>query len=73
MGSSHRAVAIVEYSLMGAAAISAMYGNGQPATGQPIAIQYTVVGVWLALYAGLMLAVDRRWRRFAAEKAQDAR
>lgn len=69
MGSSHRVVAIVEYSLMGAAAISAMYGNGQPATGQPIAIQHTVVGVWLVLYVGLMLAVDHRWRHFVSEKA----
>lgn len=68
MGVSHRAVAIAEYMLMGAAAVSAMYGNGRPAAGQPIGIQYAVVGIWIVLYIGLMLAVDRRWSRFVAEK-----
>lgn len=70
MGATHRMAAIAEYVLMSLAAASAIYGNGQPATGQSIIIQYSVLCVWALLYVGLMLVIDLSWRSFTAAKAR---
>jgi UDP-N-acetylmuramyl pentapeptide phosphotransferase/UDP-N-acetylglucosamine-1-phosphate transferase len=62
MGWSHRRLALVEYALMAGAGMSALLMLGLP----PM-LQRTALGSWLIIYFVLMVIVDRRWKRFAAD------
>lgn len=58
MGWSHRKVAVVEYVLMFAAGVSAIWveRNGNA--------PWILFAAWACVYAAIMLAVDLRWRAF---------
>lgn len=58
MGWGHRNVALMEYALMFTAGVSALWAahmDGLP---------WLVFMGWAGIYAGLMLAIDMRWRAF---------
>lgn len=57
MGWGHRNTAIVEYLLMFAAGVSALIGIGLDAKAQG-----NLLAWWGAIYLGLSMWVDRRWR-----------
>ena len=59
MGWGHRSTALAEYALMAAVAGSALAGR----SAAPV-LQALLLAGWCAVYLGLMVAVDRRWRRF---------
>ena len=64
MGWGHRNTAIVEYVLMLSAGVSALWGIGLDAKDQG-----SLLAWWSAIYLGLTMWVDRRWREYqAAEK-----
>ena len=56
MGWSHRKLALVEYVLMATCSGSALALLHAGAV-----VQATGLSVWIAIYAGLMLFIDRRW------------
>lgn len=62
MGWSHRRLALVEYALMAACSVSglAMLQVG-------FAFQVLGLLVWAAIYAVLMLLIDRRWSKIQAD------
>jgi UDP-GlcNAc:undecaprenyl-phosphate/decaprenyl-phosphate GlcNAc-1-phosphate transferase len=63
IGLGHRNTAIVEYVLMLLAGASALWGTGLDVQGQGILLAW-----WGAIYLGLAMWVDRRWRRHEAMK-----
>lgn len=67
MGWSHRRLALVEYAVMSASGISAL---GLLHAG----VVFQVLGllVWLAIYAGSMLLIDRSWANSAANRGDPA-
>ena len=67
MGWSHRRLALFEYVLMAACGISALtlLSAGQP-------FQVLGLSAWVAIYAGLMLFIDRCWARSAASRGDRA-
>lgn len=66
MGWSHRKLALVEYGLMLAVSLSALF-----------MLQYSwpiiLLGGWLLLYAALMLWIDRRWDQSQQAKSGQAK
>ena len=68
MGWGHRNTAIVEYVLMLLAGASALWGIGLDISGQG-----NLLAWWAAIYLGLTMWIDRRWRQHEAkEKSADA-
>jgi UDP-GlcNAc:undecaprenyl-phosphate/decaprenyl-phosphate GlcNAc-1-phosphate transferase len=63
LGWGHRNTAIVEYALMLLAGVSALWG-----TGLDVQRQGNLLAWWGAIYLGLAMWVDRRWRRHEAMK-----
>jgi UDP-N-acetylmuramyl pentapeptide phosphotransferase/UDP-N-acetylglucosamine-1-phosphate transferase len=63
MGWGHRNTAIVEYVLMLLAGGSALWGTGLDVQGQG-----NMLAWWGAIYLGLTMWVDRRWRQYEAMK-----
>jgi UDP-N-acetylmuramyl pentapeptide phosphotransferase/UDP-N-acetylglucosamine-1-phosphate transferase len=67
MGWSHRRLALAEYALMAACGISAL-GMLRAGAG----LQIAGLCLWLAVYAGLMLSIDRRWMSGATQRGDRA-
>ncbi|MEO8330922.1 MAG: glycosyltransferase family 4 protein [Gallionella sp.] len=63
MGWGHRNTAIVEYLLMFLAGASALWGISLDIQGQG-----NLLAWWGAIYLGLTMWVDRRWRRYQAAR-----
>ena len=63
MGWGHRNTAIAEYLLMLLAGMSALWGKGLDIQGQA-----NLLAWWGAIYLGLMMWIDRRWRQHEAIK-----
>lgn len=63
MGWGHRNTAIVEYVLMFMAGISALWGIHLEAQGQG-----NLLAWWGAVYLGLSMWIDRRWRQYQETK-----
>jgi UDP-GlcNAc:undecaprenyl-phosphate/decaprenyl-phosphate GlcNAc-1-phosphate transferase len=63
MSWGHRKTAIVEYVLMLLAGVSALWGTGLDVQGQA-----NLLAWWGAIYLGLTMWVDRRWRQYEAMK-----
>jgi UDP-N-acetylmuramyl pentapeptide phosphotransferase/UDP-N-acetylglucosamine-1-phosphate transferase len=63
MGYGHRNTAWLEYLLMFAAGVSAVW-----ALGGPPGLPWRLFLVWIALYAALMLALEWRWKIFQREQ-----
>lgn len=63
MGWSHRRLALVEYALMAACGISALI-----MLHESLAFQVVGLSAWLAIYAGLMLFIDRCWANSGASR-----
>jgi UDP-GlcNAc:undecaprenyl-phosphate/decaprenyl-phosphate GlcNAc-1-phosphate transferase len=63
MGWGHRNTALVEYALMLLAGVSALWGTGLDVQGQG-----NLLAWWGAIYLGLAMWVDRRWRQHEAMK-----
>lgn len=57
LGHGHRNTALLEYALMLAVGISALWGATQSAM-----IQTLLLAVWVMIYLALARAIDRRWR-----------
>lgn len=67
MGWGHRNTAIVEYGLMLLVGTSALWGMGLDAQGQG-----NLLAWWGAVYLGLSMLIDRRWRQYEAAKEKIA-
>ncbi len=67
MGWGHRNTAIVEYLLMFLVGASALWGTGLDVQGQ-----VNLLSWWGAIYLGLSMWTDRRWRLYEASKANVA-
>lgn len=67
MGWGHRNTAIAEYMLMLLAGATALWGTGLDAQQQG-----NLLACWGAVYLGLAIWIDRRWRRHAAMKSSVA-
>jgi len=63
MGWGHRKTAIVEYQLMFLAGATALWGIGFDVQGQG-----NLLAWWGAIYMGMMMWVDRRWKKFQETK-----
>lgn len=63
MGWGHRNTAIIEYVLMFLAGLSALWGASLNVQGQ-----CNLLAWWGAIYLGLSMWVDRRWRQYRASK-----
>jgi UDP-N-acetylmuramyl pentapeptide phosphotransferase/UDP-N-acetylglucosamine-1-phosphate transferase len=61
MGWGHRNTAIAEYALMLVAGISALWGKGLDIQGQA-----NLLAWWGAIYLGLSMWIDRRWKQHEA-------
>ncbi len=59
MGWGHRNTALAEYALMLLAGVSALLGIGLDAGGQ-----VGLLACWAAIYLGLSIWIDRRWRLY---------
>ena len=57
LGHGHRNTALLEYALMIAAGLSALWGALQSAMTQAL-----LLGAWVLIYLALARAIDRRWR-----------
>jgi UDP-GlcNAc:undecaprenyl-phosphate GlcNAc-1-phosphate transferase len=66
MGWGHRNTAIIEYALMLLAGVSALWGTDLDVKGQA-----NLLAWWGAVYLGLTMWIDRRWRQHEAEKITD--
>ena len=62
MGWSHRKLALAEYALMAATAVSALVLRNA----HSIAVSAMLL-IWAGLYAAIAIAIDRRWVRFCAK------
>jgi UDP-GlcNAc:undecaprenyl-phosphate GlcNAc-1-phosphate transferase len=58
LGWGHRNTALVEYALMFVSGLSALWGIGLDPQGQ-----WNLLAWWAAVYLGLSMWVDRRWKR----------
>ncbi len=67
MGWSHRRLALFEYVLMVACGISALI-----LLSAGLQLQVLGLSAWVAIYAGLMLFIDRRWASSAASRGDQA-
>lgn len=67
MGWGHRNTAIVEYVLMLLVGVSALIGIGLDASGQGNMLSW-----WGAIYLGVSMWIDRRWRQHCASGEVDA-
>jgi UDP-GlcNAc:undecaprenyl-phosphate GlcNAc-1-phosphate transferase len=67
MGWGHSTTAIAEYVLMFFAGVSALWGAGLDVQGQG-----NLLAWWGAIYFGLSMWVDRRWRQHEAAKENSA-
>lgn len=67
MGWGHRKTAVVEYVLMFFAGVSALWGIGLDVQGQG-----NLLAWWGAIYLGLSMWVDRRWRQHKESKDNTA-
>ena len=67
MGLGHRNTAIAEYALMLLTGASALWGIGLDAQSQG-----NLLAFWSAVYMGLAMWIDRRWRRYEAMKRSAA-
>ena len=67
MGWGHRTTALTEYMLMFFAGVSALWGAGLDVQGQG-----NLLAWWGAIYLGLSMWVDRRWRQYEAAKENSA-
>lgn len=69
MGWGHRNTAIAEYVLMVLAGVSALLGLGMDAAGQG-----NMLAFWGAIYLGLSMWVDKRWRlhQKTSQESRDA-
>jgi UDP-N-acetylmuramyl pentapeptide phosphotransferase/UDP-N-acetylglucosamine-1-phosphate transferase len=63
MGMGHRNTALVEYMLMLLVGVSALWGTSLEAQGQ-----WNLLAWWGAIYLGLTMLIDRRWRQYEAMK-----
>lgn len=63
MGAGHKRTCLVEYILMAACGCSAVGGLILPEN-----LIFLLLMSWLIIYAGIMMAIDRRWRTFFDEK-----
>ena len=63
MGWGHRKTAVVEYVLMFFAGISALWGIGLDVQGQG-----NLLAWWGAIFLGMSMWVDRRWRQYEAKR-----
>lgn len=61
LGWGHRNVAMIEYALMLAVGVSALWALGQ-------ALPWTLLLTWSGIYAGLMWALDTRWNNTKREQ-----
>jgi UDP-N-acetylmuramyl pentapeptide phosphotransferase/UDP-N-acetylglucosamine-1-phosphate transferase len=59
MGVSHRDVALIEYGIMLAVGVSALY-----ALGRSTELVAEICLVWAAIYTAIFLLIDRQWRQF---------
>lgn len=57
MGWGHRNTALTEYALMLLVGVSALWGIGMDVQGQAYLLAW-----WCAIYLGLLVWIDRRWR-----------
>lgn len=57
MGWGHRKLAMVEYALMASVAVSALQYREQT-------FPWLLLLIWAAVYAGIMVVLDRTWRQF---------
>jgi hypothetical protein len=67
MGWGHRNTAIAEYLLMFLAGAFALWGITLDLQGQG-----NLLAWWGAIYLGLTMWIDRRWKRFQAENRDAA-
>lgn len=67
MGWGHRNTAIIEYVLMFLSGSSALWGISMDAQGQG-----NLLAWWAAIYLGLSMWIDRRWRQFEVVKENAA-
>ena len=67
MGWGHRNTAIAEYALMLLTGASALWGIGLDAQSQG-----NLLAFWSAVYLGLAMWIDRRWRQYEAMKRSAA-
>jgi UDP-GlcNAc:undecaprenyl-phosphate GlcNAc-1-phosphate transferase len=67
MGWGHRNTAIAEYALMLLTGASALWGIGLDAQSQG-----NLLAFWSAVYMGLAMWIDRRWRQYEAMKRSAA-
>ena len=67
MGLGHRNTAIAEYALMLLTGASALWGIGLDAQSQG-----NLLAFWSAVYLGLAMWIDRRWRQYEAMKRSAA-
>ncbi len=67
MGWGHRNTAIAEFVLMAATGVSALAALGLDAKGQGDLLAW-----WAAIYLGLSMWIDRRWRRHQDAEGRDA-
>ena len=63
-GWGHRRTALMEYILMIAVALSALYGARQPIPGQ-----HVIVAVWAVIFLILCLSLEWRWRSGTVRKS----
>jgi UDP-N-acetylmuramyl pentapeptide phosphotransferase/UDP-N-acetylglucosamine-1-phosphate transferase len=59
MGVSHRDLALIEYGIMLAVGVSALF-----ALGRSTELVVEICLVWAAIYAAIFLLIDRQWRQF---------
>ncbi len=67
MGWSHRRLALAEYALMAACGASALILRHAD-----FSLQMLGLSLWVAAYAGLMLAIDGRWANSQAQRGASA-
>jgi len=67
LGWGHKKTAIAEYVLMALVGISALIGMGLDAKGQG-----NIVAYWGAIYLGLSMWIDKRWRVHQAKVKEDS-
>jgi UDP-GlcNAc:undecaprenyl-phosphate/decaprenyl-phosphate GlcNAc-1-phosphate transferase len=62
-GKGHRWTAAAEYSVMALCGVSALWGMQQS-----LFTQMLLLLCWALIYACIMVAIERRWREFSAQK-----
>ena len=62
LGHGHRKTAWLEYSVMIAAGLSALWGVSKPVLSQTL-----LIAAWVVVYMTLARTIDRRWRAFESQ------